>query len=252
MKQLLNQESPDELDRMMRYYRYFSESRLEVLGEYQSTLTEIEQTNQALSTQHEQQAAQRNALTAERLRLAEERDTRAGLIEKLDLESETKSEEYDRLLKDRERLESLLAELRRRTLELDGSAFEAARGSLPMPISGPIRHAFGAPRADNRLRWHGLDIEANDGDSVAAVFRGRVIFSDWLRGFGLLTILDHGSGYMSLYGHVDALYKKPGDWVESGEPIAIAGSSGGTAFSGVYFEIRHDGEPQDPIRWIRR
>ena len=121
-----------------------------------------------------------------------------------------------------------------------------------MPVKGRILHAFGSPRADNRLRWHGIDIQAQQGTPITAVFRGRVIFADWLRGFGFLTVLDHGSGYMSLYGHVDVLYKKEGDWVESGEPLAGAGNSGGRADSGVYFEIRHNGKALDPITWVNR
>ncbi|MEM9621863.1 MAG: peptidoglycan DD-metalloendopeptidase family protein, partial [Pseudomonadota bacterium] len=184
--------------------------------------------------------------------LTSQRQSRAQVINQLDAETESKSDEYKRLESDRDRLEQLLAELRRRANALDGSAFVAAKGTLPMPSQGSVRHAFGSRRADGRLRWHGVDINAPQGTAVNAVFRGRVIFSDWLRGFGLLTILDHGSGYMTLYGHADSLTKKEGDWVESGEMIARAGNSGGRSETGVYFEVRHKGKPQDPINWINR
>ncbi|NOX49957.1 MAG: peptidoglycan DD-metalloendopeptidase family protein [Gammaproteobacteria bacterium] len=252
LKQLLNQESPDTFDRMIRYHRYFSESRLEVLGEYQDTLVEITQTNSALQSQQQQQRQQHSELASEHQTLSAQRQDRATLIDQLDSEAESKQQQYQRLKKDRTRLQQLLAELRRRSTELDGTAFATAKGTLPMPAQGRIRHAFGSHRASGRLRWHGIDISAPVGKPVTAVFRGRVIFSDWLRGFGLLAIVDHGSGYMTLYGHVDALAKKVGDWVESGETIASTGNSGGKKDPGVYFEVRHKGEPKDPISWVAR
>ena len=252
LKQLLNQESPDTLDRMMRYHRYFSESRLEVMAEYRSTLVQLDEANTELSAKQDTLSERQIKLQKEQGTLADERAERADLIKALDVEKETKEDEFDRLTRDRSRLETLLAELRSRSRELDGSAFVAARGALPMPVAGRIRHAFGSRRADNRLRWHGIDISAPQGTPVTSVFRGRVIFSDWLRGFGLLTIVDHGSDYMTLYGHVDALLKRVGDVVESGEVIASAGNSGGSQESGLYFEVRHKGEPKDPISWIDR
>lgn len=251
-KQVLNQESPDTLDRMMRYHRFFSSSRLAVMAEYRTTLESLGVLNEQLKQQQQEQTVRRSELAEEQQGLTQERSKRSSLISQLDSEKETRSQEYARLETDRTRLETLLAELRRRGTELDGSAFKAARGTLPMPLEGPIRHAFGSSRADNRLQWHGIDISGSHGSSVTAVFRGRVIFSDWLRGFGFLTIVDHGSEYMSLYGHVDLLLKKVGDWVESGESIAAAGNSGGFRESGLYFEIRHQGQPLDPISWVSR
>ncbi len=252
LKQLLNQESPDKFTRMIRYHRYFSESRLEALAEYQDTLVALEDNRYALDEQQARQKDQQAELMSEQQTLAGDRQSRARLIDQLDSETESKTAEYERLEKDRVRLEELLAELRRRATELDGTAFAEAKGSLPMPLTGRVRHAFGSARADGRLRWHGIDIAATEGTPVTAVFRGRVIFADWLRGFGLLTILDHGSEYMTLYGHADVLYKKVGDYVESGEVIAAAGNSGGKKDSGVYFEVRHQGQPKDPISWVAR
>jgi septal ring factor EnvC (AmiA/AmiB activator) len=252
LKQLLNQESPDTLDRMMRYHRFFSTSRLEVMVAYRETLAILTTLNVELESQQETQQTRRQALETEKQGLSEERGTRSSLISQLDSEKETRGQEYDRLQQDRVRLGNLLTELRRRSTELDGSAFKTAKGTLPLPVTGPIRHAFGSMRADNRLRWHGIDIESDHGTPITAVFRGRIIFADWLRGFGFLAIVDHGSEYMTLYGHVDVLYKNVGDWVESGEAIAAAGNSGGVRDIGVYFEVRHKGQPQDPINWIDR
>ncbi len=252
LKQLLNQESPEKFERMIRYHRTFSETRLEALAEYQDTLARLETVDEALQVQQERERSEQSELLSEQETLTNERGQRAEVIAQLDAERETRAREYERLQQDRVRLEQLLAELRRRAQELDGSAFVAARGNLPMPVTGRIRHAFGSKRADGRLIWHGIDIAAPEGSPVTAIFRGRVIFSDWLRGFGFLTVLDHGSNYMTLYGHADVLYKKEGDWVESGELIATAGNSGGRPDPGLYFEVRHKGDPQDPIIWVQR
>ena len=119
-------------------------------------------------------------------------------------------------------------------------------------MSGTIENRFGQPRADGRLRWHGVRFGATEGAPVTAVFRGRVVFADWLRGFGLLTIVDHGSGYMTLYGHADDLTKRVGDMVESGEVIAHAGQSGGQLAIGLYFEVRQNGDARDPLGWLAK
>jgi septal ring factor EnvC (AmiA/AmiB activator) len=128
----------------------------------------------------------------------------------------------------------------------------ARKGNLPWPLRGRVTNAFGQSRADGRLTWHGMLIAADEGTEVKAVFRGRVVFANWLRGFGLLTIIDHGGGYMSLYGHADVLLKTVGDWTESGEVIARAGKSGGQQLSGLYFEVRQKGVARDPIAWLQR
>lgn len=252
LKQLLNQESPDTLDRMMRYHRQFSASRLDLMAEYKVTLAQLAKTNAALTVRQSILDGRRADLQKEQSTLAAQRTERSRLVAALEAEQETKEEEHNRLIRDRERLETLLTQLRTRASKLDGSAFIAARGALLMPVQGRVRHAFGSPRADNRLRWHGIDIAAPQGSPVTSVFRGRVVFADWLRGFGFLTIVDHGSDYLTLYGHVDVLHKKVGDLVESGEIIADAGNSGGQQDPGVYFEVRFRGEPKDPIGWIDR
>jgi septal ring factor EnvC (AmiA/AmiB activator) len=252
VKLLLNQESPDTFDRMMRYHRYFSDARVTTLQAYQTTLEALTQNQAELETQAAEQQARQTELAARQSALVKERDQRKALIAELDAEVEGKSTERDRLASDRERLEQLLAELMRRASELDGSQFLARKGSLPWPLRGPIRSTFGRPRADGRLVWHGMVVAAEEGSPVTAIFRGRVIFADWLRGFGLLTIIDHGSGFMTLYGHADSLTKTVGEVVESGEVVARAGRSGGQKTSGLYFEVRQKGAARDPLGWLAK
>ncbi|WP_160288664.1 murein hydrolase activator EnvC family protein [Pseudomonas knackmussii] len=133
-----------------------------------------------------------------------------------------------------------------------GGAFDAARGKLPWPVNGRILARFGSPRGDDpRATWDGVLIGASSGSPVRAVHGGRVVFADWLRGAGLLVILDHGGGYLSLYGHNQSLLKGAGDTVKAGDPIATVGASGGQNTPAVYFAIRHQGRPTDPTIWCR-
>jgi murein hydrolase activator len=133
-----------------------------------------------------------------------------------------------------------------------GLAFESLRGKLKLPARGELAGRFGAPREDGGLTWKGIFIKAESGQSVRAVADGQVVFADWLRGFGNLLILDHGNGYMSLYGNNESLLKSVGEKTRAGENIASVGSTGGALESGVYFELRHEGKPFDPMKWIGR
>jgi septal ring factor EnvC (AmiA/AmiB activator) len=251
VKLLLNQESPETFERISRYHRYFTEARLEVLDDFRKTLDDLADNRFQLETSREEQQAKRQALSQQQLSLVRERETRKGLIAELDQEIEGKSDERKRLEADRSRLEQLFAELQRRASDLDGSGFVARKGNLPWPLKGRVTNAFGQSRADGRLTWHGMLIAAEEGTSVKSVFRGRIVFANWLRGFGLLTIIDHGGGYMTLYGHADVLLKTVGDWAESGEIVARAGKSGGQKMSGLYFEVRQKGVARDPIGWLQ-
>ncbi len=252
VKLILNQESPDTFERMARYHRYFSQARLDALADYRATLDKLAGNRFKLETRRDEQRSRQEELAEREQALIRERESRKALIRELDEQVEDKASERKRLDADRSRLEQLIAELSRRATELDGSAFEARKGRLPWPMKGRVTNAFGNSRADGRLTWHGMVIAAEEGTAVQAVFRGRVVFANWLRGFGLLTIIDHGGGYMTLYGHADVLLKTVGDWAEGGETIARAGRSGGQRTSGLYFEVRQKGVARDPIGWLQR
>lgn len=131
-----------------------------------------------------------------------------------------------------------------------GRAFKSLQGKLKLPTLGELAARFGTPREDSGVTWKGLFIKSTPGQSVHAVADGNVVYADWLRGYGNLMILDHGNGYLSLYGHNESLLKAVGETVQSGESIASVGSTGGAAESGVYFEMRHDGKPFDPMKWV--
>mgnify|MGYP001815372029 CR=1 FL=1 len=132
----------------------------------------------------------------------------------------------------------------------NNSEFRKLKGKLRLPVIGELTNRFGRPRKDSGLSWKGLFIAASPGGEVKAIASGHVVYADWLRGFGNLLILDHGSGYMSLYGNNEALFRQVGDRLGAGETIATVGNSGGNPDSGLYFELRHKGKPFDPLPWV--
>jgi septal ring factor EnvC (AmiA/AmiB activator) len=131
-----------------------------------------------------------------------------------------------------------------------GGPFAQLRGRLALPVKGELANRFGSPREDGGTVWKGLFIAARAGEEVRAIAAGRVVFADWLRGFGNLLIIDHGDGYMSLYGYNETLFKRVGDTIRGGERVAAVGNTGGHSDSGLYFEMRHEGRPFDPMSWV--
>ena len=130
--------------------------------------------------------------------------------------------------------------------------FQELKGRLKLPVIGELANRYGSPRADSGLSWKGLFIAAKQGQEVRAIAGGRVVFADWLRGFGNLMILDHGGGYLSLYGNNESLYRQVGDLVKMGDPVAAVGATGGNPETGLYFELRFQGKPLDPLTWVTR
>jgi len=182
---------------------------------------------------------------------------RRRLLATLDREVSDRAQAIERLKQDEARLQRLLQQLEQVLPPLPGDfpkdgRFADQRGRLPLPVVGHIRATFGEPKKVGTLKWRGVLVDSPAGSDVRAVFRGRVAYADWLRGFGLLLILDHGNGYMTLYGHNQGLYKEVGEWVEGGEIIAAVGATGDTTYPGVYFEVRQNGKPRDPLQWCSR
>ena len=132
----------------------------------------------------------------------------------------------------------------------DGRPFDQLRGKLALPVKGEITNRFGTPRPESTVQWKGLFLRTSSGQAVKAIAAGQVVFADWLRGFGNLLIIDHGKGYMSLYGNNETLYKEVGDILRGGDTIAAAGNSGGNEDFGLYFELRHKSKPLDPVKWL--
>ena len=252
VKLLLLQETPDTFDRMIRYHGYFSRARKEALQEYRTTLASMERTSTDLEGRRAEFEQREENLSKRFGTLQGERLGRKKLIANLSQEIKDKGLVRDKLEHDRVRIEALLAKLVKRDSNLDGKLFANTKGRLNWPVQGRLTYRFGEPRAGGRLSWEGIYFSAPSGSVVTAVGRGQIVFSDWLRGFGLLTIIDHGNEQMSLYGFCDSLVKQNGDWVESGEIVASAGQSGGQDLDGLYFEIRINGQPTNPLAWLAK
>ena len=251
-KVLLNETDPTAFERMIRYHGYFSRARLDAVEQYRGMLAALAENEGATRDHQAALVEQQGELAQRRETLVARRERREGLIAELSTEVSDREARRRGLAEDRKRLEALLAELRRRAREAEATRFVESKGRLNWPVAGRIVRHFGQPRAGGRLQWEGVYFEARPGAEVTAIHGGRVVFADWLRGFGLLAIVDHGDGHMSLYGNADVLFKEVGDWVEGGEPIAAAGRSGGQPESGLYLEVRANGRPTNPVAWLER
>lgn len=252
----LKQEDPAKASRMAGYYDYFYGRRAAQVAAVRDAATQLETAEAALRTETDELAALQARNTAERVELEGMRDLRRTAVDALATRLREQGQTLASLRRDESRLQRLLEDLRQALERIPtdrpgGRPFTDRRGQLPWPAAGELVARFGEPRAAAQP-WDGVLIAAPAGTEVRAIHRGRVAFADWLRGFGLLLILDHGDGYMSLYGHNDGLLKETGEWVEAGEPVSVSGSSGGTADVGVYFAIRHRGHALDPSGWCRR
>ncbi len=254
LKVLLNLEQPAELARTLRYYDYFNRARAEQIEQYSQTVRQLKQNESEINEQLISQQNAQQQLEKQHQALKVSKQKRHTVLIRLQKEIGSKDHELGKMLADRERLEELLSSVEEAIADLDlpdaTTPINAKKGKLPWPASGKIIRSFGSRDQESGSRWNGVLIRANAGSDVRAIHYGRIVFADWLRGFGLLLIVDHGNGYMSLYGHNESLYKETGDWVSSNDVIASVGNSGGVSSSGLYFEIRRNGKPQNPKQWI--
>ncbi len=251
---LLGGEDPAELQRLLAYHDYILQARAAKLRELRTTADEVAKTQADLARRQAEIEALLAERRNERQKLAEQERARRQVLAELERTLADTQRRLERLRRDAQALKEVVAQASRRLadLEVPGErAFDQLRGRLPWPVRGRLAVRFGAEKVGN-LRWDGVIIEAPEGREVHAVRGGRVAWADWLRGYGLLMIIDHGDGYMTLYGHNQALLKQTGDWVSAGEAVALVGRSGGRRRPGLYFGIRHHGKPVNPVRWCRR
>ena len=256
LKVLLNQEKPDTVARTMGYYRYFFRARNTLLEQYRTTLLELQALGERIDNTLTELDKRRRALTIQRSKLARAQATREKAVDKLSASIKDKGTQLKQKESNRKKLESLLSAIEEAVgkLELPTNyqPFKNARGTMPWPLSGKPSNSFGRSRNEGKMRWQGITIPTREGATVKAIHHGRVVYADWLRGSGLLLIIDHGDGYMSLYAHNQSLLKDVGEWVSADTPISTAGSTGGQDRTALYFEIRHNGKPTDPAKWCQR
>jgi septal ring factor EnvC (AmiA/AmiB activator) len=250
----LSQQDATSLGRRMTYYGYFSQQRRVTIEKVAAALAQLEEIKVEISTEMTRLAKLEADATDKLEEIADTRTERAELVARINADIRSKDAQIERLqaqAADLTQLVKALARVMPKMPDIDAEPFAGKVASLSWPADGPIRKNFGESRADGRLKWEGVVLGASSGATVRSVYYGRVVFSDWLDGMGLLTIIDHGAGYMSLYGHNQDLLKEVGEWVDPGEVIAHVGDSGGQAAAGLYFEIRKNGKPVNPSQWIR-
>jgi len=251
IKLLLNQENPASVQRTVTYYKYLNDARIKEIDQFQIVLSDL----LAVTTQHQEQAKKLTVLTLQqteqKLTFEHTKKERKNTIRALNKELLSSKQLLAKLVAEEDNLVAALqriAALSRQSTELVG--LKKLKRKLSWPVKGKVSHRFGS-RKQGFLKWKGILLAAPVGKQVKAVHNGTVLFSDWLKGYGLVTVLDHGAGYMSLYGHNQALLKSVGDRVETGEPIALVGQSGGQSKAGLYFEIRRDGQAVNPKPWFK-
>jgi septal ring factor EnvC (AmiA/AmiB activator) len=252
---LLNQRDPATLGRLMAYYRYLNDYRA---GNIEAVIEQIRKLDE-LRSQIAAEEARLGELVATRYeeltRLNESQDARAVLLTALKNKLRDEGQEVERLAAQERDLTRLIAELTSILSDYPISSeqpFSEHKGKLTWPVAGTLLHDFGQPRVGGNVKWNGVVLAAPRGREVRAIYHGRVAFADWLAGMGLLVIVDHGDGYMTLYGYNETILKNAGDWVAPGDVIATVGDSGGQSQSSLYFELRSGTRPVNPRRWITR
>jgi len=283
LKLLLGGKDPNQISREMVYLNYLSRGQLDVIESLRSEFDHLERLKKTASDKDRTLTEIRQAKAAEQEKLLNEKQARQILLNKLTGRIKSQKKEITALRQDEKRLSELVARLARLAKQrnekakrkpairngqtkptgpvgintqlpdatMGNASFSRLKGLLRLPVRGELMNRFGAPREDGGLTWKGVFIRALEGAEVKAIASGRVVFAEWLRGFGNLLIVDHGEGYMSLYSNNESLYKQPGESVKTGDTIATAGNSGGQEELGVYFELRHQGRPINPMAWIK-
>jgi murein hydrolase activator len=253
LKLLLNQQDPALAGRMFVYYGYFGRARAGQIKAIAADVARIAELTAALDAEDAELSRLEQQQRAELSQFEHAREQRSQVLAGLEAESRSRAQNLERLRGQQAGLEQLLRELRTamERFPLDtNDAFGKLRGKLAWPVTGHLVARFGDARAGG-VHWDGVLVATERGNPVKAVCEGRVIYADWLPGLGLLAIVDHGDGYLSLYGHNERLYKAAGDHVAAGEALAAAGDSGGSGRPELYFEIRKAGKPVDPRPWFR-
>lgn len=251
---LLDLESLRSIDRMFTYHWAIERAHKEKIRGIADTVSRLERQEAMIAEEAAIIAALRDEKRSHLAELEVRRAARADAVKALAKRIEDRKSRITHLRADEQRLLELIAALRASLTDdalriRDDETFRELRGKLSWPVSGRVLARYGSRRGVTGLTWQGMLIGASAGEAVHSIHRGRVAYADWLRGFGLLLIIEHEDGFMSLYGHNETLTRETGDWVESGEVVATVGDSGGNPQTALYFEIRHAGHPVDPRRW---
>jgi septal ring factor EnvC (AmiA/AmiB activator) len=252
---LLNQRDPATLGRLMAYYRYLNDYRAENIEAVIEQIRKLDELRAQIAAEEARLTALVQARYDELGRLNKSQESRAELLASLRRKIASEGKEVEQLAAQEKDLTRLIAELSTILSDYPISSeqpFSEHKGRLTWPVAGTLLHDFGQPRVGGNIKWNGVVLAAPRGREVRAVYHGRVAFADWLAGMGLLVIVDHGEGYMTLYGYNETVLKNTGDWVAPGDVIATVGDSGGQSQASLYFELRRGTKPENPRRWVTK
>mgnify|MGYP000221068537 CR=1 FL=1 len=247
---ILNQDKSSETQRLLGYYHFLNKARIESITQLKQTLTELQYVQSELKTSEQRLTALKKTQLAHEKSLGQEKNKRSKALQALNKSYLKNSEDLERYQLSEIDIKQLIRNAQQvKPIKLNG--LTQHKRKLKHPVKGKIRHRFGSKR-HGRLLWKGITIAGNEGQSISAIHHGKVIYSDWIKGFGLVIVIDHGKGFMSLYGHNQALLKNAGDMVTANEKIALLGQSGGQNQPGLYFEIRYKGKAINPTQWLKK
>jgi len=255
LRTVLSQRDPVSIGRQMVYYGYFAQQRSGLMDVVKTQLNTLAENAAAVSREQQNLAESQRTQKTRLAELSEARRVRRLALVDIDKKIASQNDRLGQLRLEAEDLESLVAELTRLFGDLsigDTTPFVNRKGQMTWPTDGRLLRKFGESKADGRLRWDGVLLATGAGSEVLAIHHGRVVYSDWLPGMGLLVVLEHGDGYLTLYGHNQDLIMEVGEWVTPGTVIAHVGDSGGQPLPGLYFEIRKNGSPVNPSHWVRK
>jgi len=267
LRLMLNQQDPNQIARDIHYYKQLSLACSSSIKGLQNNQYKIEALTQISRQKKEEITAIQTEYSTQRKKLEQEKNKHQAMLSQISNQITQQQQEINKLENDEKRIENLVNEINKLIIQdkprntlinnklpdasTTGAPFSSLKGKLNLPVRGKLLNSFGGQRSGKHVTWKGLFIQSSNGSDVKAISAGRVVFADWLRGFGNLMILDHGNGYMSLYGNNETLLKQVGDTTRGGDTIATVGNSGGNPDSGLYFELRHKGKPFDPLTWIK-
>lgn len=239
-----------EEDRISQYFQHLAKARANTISELEKTVEELDNSQEQLQLEKQQITTLLRQQTEKRNQLAKAQSQRKGTVSKIRKSISNDKVYLSELQRNETRLKAEIAKAaKRNAVPMDGLARQ--KGRLPWPLKGKVLHNYGT-RQTGQINWKGMVIDANYGQSIKAVYSGTVVFADYLRGYGLVVLLDHGKGDMTLYGFNQSLLKKEGDKVAAGESIALAGDTGGQSRPSLYFEIRRNSKTQNPKHWLTR
>lgn len=250
LKLLLNQTDPAEAGRTLAYYGYFTQAQFKTIQNTQRSIQQLSAANEKLRQSTTKLESLKHDQQQQKSKLDQRKKSRNLVLTKLNNEITNKELRLEKMLADERALANVFKTLRHRD-QASFSNIRKLKGKLRWPTKGRIRHNYGESRKLGKMRWKGVLISGSEGQEIRAIAPGKVVFADWIRGYGLMLIIDHGNSYMSLYGHNQGLYKDVGDVISSNEIIAALGNSGGNTETGLYFELRHKGKPINPRKWFK-